>query len=151
MTEIDEMAINNLEKANEAIRDILFMYRELTNYAGLFDDFGSEDGVFDPEHYINYVDTSECLSEEDLDLLHHGSAIKIICGVLQSWSQGGYPERASYYTILAQKLLDNKQLDHIDELRNMLALCLESETKFNQYRKNIYHNYVIGYFKKLCN
>ena len=48
--------------------ETFFLCRELIDYAGLFDDFGCEDGVFDPEYYINYVDTSDCLAEEDLDL-----------------------------------------------------------------------------------
>ena len=126
------------------------MYKELINYSGLFDDFGTEDWQFDPAVYIDYKDVTACFSEVDLSLLYEGSAIKIICGVLQCWGQGGYPEKESYYTVMANELLAKNRLDHIPELRESLRVCLESESQFNKFRESIYENYVIGYLKTLC-
>ncbi len=137
------------KKANEAIRDILFMYRELINYSGLFDDFGTEDGLFNPSIYVDCSTKELSIHEDDAKLLHEGSAIKLICSVFQAWGQEGYPERDCQSVIVAKNLLEKGRLKHIPELEGVLKISLVSYDKANEFSNEIYKKYVLGYFKKL--
>src|SRR5947209_1414312 len=84
------MEFDDYFAAQRAIRDILFMYRFLAGYRGLYCDFGWEDGEFDPLAYIDTADHPN-LDPDDVRLLREGSAIKVLCYVLQAYGQGGYP------------------------------------------------------------
>lgn len=138
-------------KANEAIKDILFMYRELVNYSDLFDDFGIEDGSFEPSIYVDCNAEELGINQDDVKLLHEGAAIKLICSVFQAWGQGDYPNSEPHSVMIAKKLLEKERLKHIPELEHVLKTVLISSDKARESSKEIYKNYVLGYFKKLAN
>ena len=82
------MKENQFEKnqsALNAIKDILFMYKTLVDYSGLFDDFGYEDGTFDPFVFVNCKQNEYGIDGDEQRLLNEGSAIKLICKVYQAW------------------------------------------------------------------
>lgn len=144
MSEIDkyEVAIN-------AIKDILYMYKVLSDYSGLYDDFGTEDGQFEPSTFIDCNSADYGIDEEDVKLLHEGSAIKLICSVYQAWSQGGYPEIEPASVALAKSLLNEGKLHHIPDLERVLEIALTSINEAQPYFKVVYEKYVIGYLKSL--
>jgi hypothetical protein len=135
--------------AQRAVRDILYMYRFMTSYRGnLYDDFGFEDGAFDPLTYVDVADDE--LGTDDVRLLREGSAIKVICSVLQHYSQGGYPQYVSPAIERIRAALDAGRFRYIPELEQVIRLGLESEDSINQRAGDIYRKYVKGYLHDLA-
>ena len=149
MTDNIEAGMELYEKALSALRDIMYTYKVMIDYSGFFDDFGSEDGKFDPEEFIDCDPLVLSIDEDEAKLLHEGCAIRIISGVLQDWGQGGHPERECYWVLMAKRVLEKKRLDHIPELREAMELSIESEKRFRDREKALFLKYVIGYFKRL--
>ena len=137
------------DKAIAAVKDVLYMYTVLLNYSGFFDDFGTEDGKFNPYDYIDCNAKTLGIEEDEASLLHEGSAIKIICGILFSWGQGNHPEEETYYVKMYNQLILENRMEHIPKLRDAIQLCIESDDKFWVVSNKLYQNYVVGYFKKL--
>lgn len=137
------------DDAIAAVKDVLYMYTTLLNYEGFFDDFGTEDGKFDPYCYIDCDAKMLGIQEEEAKLLHEGSAIKIICGILFSWGQGNHPDEETYYVTMYNKLMAQQRLEHIPELRDAINLCIESDDKFWVASGALYKKYVVGYFEKM--
>ena len=81
----EEQAFETFLRAERAIKDILFMYYTCVDYSGLFDDFGTEWGEFDPFEYIDFNHESLDGYSLDIKLLNEGSAIKIACEIFQTW------------------------------------------------------------------
>jgi hypothetical protein len=75
------------QRASSAIRDILFLYRELTAYNGYSGDHDT--GTFDPWEFVDSTGEEGWASPDDLNLLHEGSAVAILCWLGDEWSQGG--------------------------------------------------------------
>ena len=150
MVGVSDSDYNKYLKAIDAIKDILYMYRELIGYNGLFDDFGVEDGVFDPTTYIDISPQDVELGDDDIKLLHEGSAIKIICSVLQAWCQGGYPDTVTQYLQDIKKLLGDGRLRHLPELESLLSTAFKSDEDAWDASRPIYEKYVKGYFKTLA-
>ena len=139
------------ENAISAIKDVLYMYTILHHFGGFYDDFGAEDGDFDPYLYID-CDYEELRIEiEEAKLLHEGSAIKIICGILFSWGQGNHPQELTYYVEMYNKLKLEQRMEHIPELRDAIQLAIESDDKFWVQSQSLYKKYVLGYFQSLSN
>ena len=138
------------DEAISAVKDVMYMYTTLVNYSGFFDDFGTEDGKFDPFYYIDCAASNLGIQEEEAKLLHEGSAIKIICGVLLSWGQGNHPEEKTYYVDMFEKLMAARRLEHIPELRDAIELSIKSDSDFWVISGQLYKKYVLGYFRSLC-
>lgn len=151
---MNDLEFEKFEKyrlAQEAIRDILFMYKTLVDYSGLFEDFGAEDGLFDPAIYVDCGAENLGIDESDAKLLHEGSAIKLICAVFQAWGQGGYSsERDTYCTMKAKTLLAQGRLKHIPDLEHVLNTALMSYDEGKKLSNKIYKKYVLAYFEKLA-
>ena len=127
------------------------MYRELVFQSGLYDDFGFEDGQFDPVEFVDIEGECIGMDSDDVVLLHEGAFIKIICNVLQAWSQGGFPQTVTSTIYKYKELLLSERLDHIPELKLFLAKSLNSIDEESAWdgADAIYQKYVVGYFKKL--
>lgn len=50
---MQDTSFENYLKAQSALKDIIFMYKTLIDYSGLFDDLGIESGEFDPFTFID--------------------------------------------------------------------------------------------------
>ena len=147
MTSEEEFYIFNLYE--NAIKDILFMYYTMINYNGFFDDFGTEDGTFDPFYFIDCDTDIIEISNGEKNLLHQGSAIKIICRLLQSWTQGDYPKKQSDFTNKVKELINNKKLDHIPDLKEEIKLLLNNNNGDWKKRNILYQKYVKDFFIQL--
>ena len=132
-------------QAEDAVKDILYMYKTCTEYFGLFDDFGWEDGKFDPFFYVDCPADLAGGEDCELQLLHEGSAIKIACGILQSFGQGG-----DHYPGKAKELIKQNRLSHLPELEEFIKGILESDEKSLSKSPYIYEKYILGYFKRLA-
>lgn len=142
--------LSEYEKAIFAVRDVLYMYKTLINYEGFFDDFGIEDGNFNPFEYINCNPKLLGISAQDASLLHEGSAIKIICHILFLWGQGNHPQESIEFIENTKNLLMLGDANHIPELKQAISLCIESDDKFWLESKWLYEKYVLDFFKSLC-
>ncbi|WP_444924532.1 hypothetical protein ACJJH9_05160 [Microbulbifer sp. DLAB2-AF] len=147
--ELEEQEFEKYCLAEEAIKDILYMYYVCADYRCLFSDFGTEDGKFDPFAYVDC--TAESIGGEGLDinLLHEGAAIKMACYILQAWDQGGYPEVKTDMILNIQECLRQGRLDHLPQLREFIELALKSGVEAEEKSPEIYKEYVAGYFRRL--
>ncbi len=136
--------------AENAIRDILYMYYVCVDYNGLFDDFGTEDGDFDPFYFID-CSVDKVGYELNYKLLHEGSAIKISCQIMQAWGQGGYTGIKSKGLERIKSLVKSERVDHIPELKAFIELALISQEKAEEKSKEIYDKYVLGRYRAIAN
>ena len=135
--------------AISAVKDVLYMYKTLVHYGGFFDDFGEEDGRFDPSFYIDCDPIQLGICAEEAKLLHEGSAIKIICGILFSWGQGNHPEEKTYYVTMFENLMLANRLEHIPMLRDAIALSIKSDREFWIASGKLYKEYVLDFFQSM--
>ncbi|QBY05989.1 hypothetical protein E2K93_17175 [Thalassotalea sp. HSM 43] len=144
----DNEKLRRFLKTEEALKDILYMYYTCFDYSSLFTDMGTEDGNFDPYYFI---DCGECETGYPIDyeLLHHGSAIKISCRILQAWEQGGYKGYNSDGLTAEKELISNGRMDHIPELREYILASLNSHDEGLSQGAAIYKKYVLGFFQGL--
>jgi hypothetical protein len=152
---MDEEHFQRHLKAEDALRDILFMYRECLNYKCLYDDFGTEDGKFDPFFFIDCSEKDAgYMHESDLKLLHEGSAIKLASHALQSMGQGGYPENSYPQIERVRKLFSSKRMAHLPEFERFFELYLHptGETWMEELDKismELYNQFIYEYFQSL--
>jgi len=145
----DEGEFESYQKSQEAVRDILYMYRELLmRGCGLYDDFGWEDGSFDPLSYIDISD-DEGFDSNTLRLLREGSAIKILCEMLLYWGQGGYPEHKSYFMESIMQAYQARRFRLVPELEEAVRLGFGSANDLRFLSPKIWRNYIFAYFDDL--
>jgi len=143
----EEQAFETFLRAERAIKDILFMYYTCVDYSGLFDDFGTEWGEFDPFEYIDFNHESLDGYSLDIKLLNEGSAIKIACEIFQTWGQG---DIQSSHMLDVKKLVSSERLNHLPELKIFLKLALESCSEGKKKSGKIYQKYIVGFFSDLA-
>lgn len=134
--------------AEDAIRDILYMYYVCLEYNCLFDDFGTEDGKFDPYIFIDCT-VNEVGYDIDYKILHEGSAIKLACKVLQAWGQGGYTGIDSKGLEDIKALVKTNRMAHITELKEFIELALVSYERAQEKANEVFTKFVVGYFREL--
>jgi hypothetical protein len=147
--EFDEYDFDEYMASQLAIRDILYMYRELCRYRGLFEDFGWEDGEFDPFKFVDITEESG-LSDDDIRLLREGSAIKILCDVLLGYGQGGYPSHKSEHMQRIEEAFKERRLRFVPELESALGLGLTSAEALYAESNQIFRKFVLGYLSRLA-
>ena len=144
--------------AENAIRDILYLYMTCLNYQYLYDDIGTEDGDFDPFFYIDCSKEDICFSDIDLRLLHEGSAVKLTCDALQSIGQGGYPEtsypKLNRYIKRMKAFVGAGRLKHLPKFEHFFILFLDPtkdgwSDEIGYVARDLYEAYVRGYVQSL--
>jgi hypothetical protein len=114
------------------------MYYTCIGYSGLFDDFGTESGEFDPLGYIDFNHDSLAGYSVDVKLLNEGSAIKLACEILQTRGQG---DMQSSHILNIRKLLKSERMNHMPELKAFIELalhsCSEGNKNLQMFIKNI--------------
>lgn len=141
------------DEAQEAIRDILLLYVDMAeSYAG----FGHAVDCnlrFDPLRFVDAtLDTPPGYAPVvDLDLLHNGAAVAVLCALYDEWCEfetvtgGRYRE-----AILAGRLSATPDIEQV--ARTALdrgAIPLE-DPWFDAVVEPIYRKYVVGYFARLA-
>jgi hypothetical protein len=141
---------DNFLEAHSAIRDILFMYRDLIlSYEG----FGHniEVGTFDP---FTFVDAE--LREKpghtlamDMNLIHQGSAVALLCQLSDAWDDYGNLPYGWDWIEQLYATLEEGRLDHLPLAKAALMAGLESEEELRLLLPNVYNQFVVGYFHRL--
>jgi hypothetical protein len=146
---VDDEDFDRFLSAEEALRDVLFMYKTLTNYGGLYDDFFTEDGQFDPFIFIDCSCEKFSISPSEQVLLQQASAIKLICIVYRAWGQSNYPQEESELVNDINALLSNGRIDHLHIFRKTLELAIKDIGVASKNFDFIYQTFVVGYFQSL--
>jgi hypothetical protein len=74
------------KQAQDAIRDILYLYRDLVAYGGIVGDH--DIGTFDPWLFLRA--DGDFVTEDDVKLLREGAAVAILCDLLDEMEQRGH-------------------------------------------------------------
>jgi hypothetical protein len=126
------------KRAQDAIRDILYLYRELVAYGGISGDH--DIGRFDAWEFLDYRGYA---IHGDLKLLHEGSAVALLCDLLDEMEQrGGSSER--YRDALA-----SGRFDHLPQAKSAIGLGIAGVDELIEASGPVYRDYVIGYLATL--
>jgi hypothetical protein len=134
----------NLEQVHEdqlVIRDILYLYRETTDYTGISGDHTT--GAFDPWRYLACEADDEWRDHDDALLLRQGSAVALLSDLLDTWDAGGPDESW-------RSALEAGRFDHLPEARRAVAAGLETEAAMYPHLAVVYDEYVLAYFEMLA-
>jgi len=150
------ITLGNYQEAHHALRDILYLYVDLAeSYNGF--GHGIDTGTFDPFQFIDAeVDVPpNYASPVDLDLLRHGSAIALLCGLYDLWNElesvnVDLPWVARLRTALAQY-----RFAHSPEIERVMLETFERNLTFDdpwldEQLQPIYEKYVADYFARLA-
>jgi hypothetical protein len=145
---IDE---HNYQLADDAIRDILFMYRDLVlSYRG----FGHNvDRIRYNAFEYSHVEVRERQGETydiDTELLMSGSAIAIICMISDIWDESDPSDlMPCAYFKRVEDQLNNGGFADFPDLQKVLRFGLKDEAAFRALLPQVYEDYVLGYFREL--
>jgi len=149
-----KITTDNVHEAENAIRDILYMYHDLVrSYKG----FGHniDCGKFNPLNYIDAV-----LEEPegykfgiDLELLQNGCAVALLCDLVNMWDEFETSDVQAWPIIGQIKTaIASGRLVHMPELKKAIELGLaNSEEAFREEIIIIYQKHVCGYFNHMKN
>lgn len=145
LREINE---ENYPTALSAIRDILYMYYELAQ-EGWFQ-HNIDTGTFDP---LFFADCWFCESPGggcsiDVDLLHKGSAVAVLCNLSDIWDETGEIPETEFANQVKHALEDDR-FDHLPLAEHTIRLAFQNEEQFRESLAEIYKIYVLEFFIKL--
>ena len=135
--------------AQDAMRDILYMYKTCLEYKCLFEDFGVEDGKFDPFVFVDCDSEMVGGDNSDAMLLREGSTIKIVCAILQAWGQGSYPKTDTMFIKEVNKLLESGRLEKYGDQKKFIELALISYDETVEKSAEVYNTQIVGYFEEM--
>ncbi|MCL2310264.1 MAG: small ribosomal subunit Rsm22 family protein [Proteobacteria bacterium] len=142
---------DTLRYAQDAIRDILYLYVDMVSSYGGFG-HGLETGRFSPFEFIDakVLPPPGYTFELDEALLHAGSAIAILCAVSDCWDE---QESVSFnWPIIkaAREALDAGRFDHLPEIKQAFLLGFGTDlAAFTKQLEVVYQNHVLAYFRSL--
>ena len=146
-----DVSIDTIAKANAAVRDILFLFVDmLESYAGF--GHGLDTGSFWP---FDFLDSRRVLADEDsleinLDLLHSGSGVAVLCAISDSWDECQSANLQLPVLKAADQALASGRFHHIHEIELAVRLGLGSdELAFRRQLPIVHERYVVSYFLKL--
>lgn len=147
--EVSEINSDNYPTAIAAIRDILYMYYDMTKSYGGFG-HNIETGHFDPIFFINsYLHEPPGYSFEiDLEILHKGSAVSLLCELSDQWDDHEEVPSGDL-TEKLQRLLSEDRFRHLPLAEECMALALADEQLFRDKLQEVYLTYVESFFRSL--
>ena len=128
--------------AEAAIRDILFLYRDLTDYEGIVGDHDT--GTFEAWTFLNCSLDEGYGGAETEKLLHQGAAVALLSLMIDWWTQGSGSGIATYRSALEQG-----RFDHVPTARAAVKAGLEGEEAMIPHLDAVYEEYVLAYFAQL--
>lgn len=93
------------QEAEQAIRDILFLYRELTDYLGIVGDHDT--GTFQPWKFVDCSVDDGYGGDEAEKLLHEGAAVALLSEMIDWWTQGSGSNIETYRAAIEQRRFDH--------------------------------------------
>jgi hypothetical protein len=133
------------DEATAAIRDILWLYRDLTQYLGFCGDH--ETGSFRPWRWLE-CELDQWRDEDDVQLLQEGSAVALLCEFTHIlWDGGGAAEVATY-----EGALRTGRFDHLPAARAAVEAGVygTDAAEFHARAEVVYEEYVLGFFARLA-
>ena len=131
------------QEAEQAIRDILFLYRELTDYFGIVGDHDS--GTFKPWTFLD-CSVEDGYGDADTEkLLHEGAAVALLSEMIDWWTQGSGSNIQTY-----RAAVDQGRFDHLPTARTAVVAGLDGEEAMIPHLDAVYEEYVLGYFATLA-
>jgi hypothetical protein len=147
--------METLNKVEESIRHVLFMYRDIIeSYRGFGHGIDTGLGRFDAPALINLPETlspDDPIRPEDLELLRIGAAIALLCDVSDAWDETGHAaEEDGSRLKAARDALRNGKLDAFPDIAKAFELGFgPDETAFREQLAVVYQRHIIGYFAQL--
>jgi hypothetical protein len=143
MTPIHISDAQTSKRAEDAIRDILYLYRELVAYGGVVGDH--DVGAFERWEFLQATTYGGWATDDDMKLLHEGSAVAIICDLIDEMEQrGGDTER-----VRLDHALEGGLFDGLPTAKDALKVGFAKSRELLQASKPVYRDYVIGYLLTL--
>jgi hypothetical protein len=131
-------------EARNAIRDILFLYRDLTDYNGISGDHDT--GTFKPWKFLDCSVDDGYGGPETEKLLHQGAAVALLCEMIDWWMLGSVSD-SDIDTYRAA--MEQGRFDHLPTARVAVAAGLEGEEAMIARLDAVYEEYVLAYFAHL--
>lgn len=133
------------EEAEAAMRDILWLYRDLTAYGGFSGDHPT--GSFHPWKWLSCESTGGWGTEDDARLLREGSAVALLSGLIDTWDQADGEGVDTYKSAVRAG-----RFDHLPTAREAVAAGLAGtdSPEFTERVKVVYDEYVLAFFARLA-
>lgn len=134
---------NDWQEAESAIRDILFLYRDLTDYYGIVGDHDTGS--------VSWWSFLDCTVEEGYGdtnterLLHQGAAVALISELIDWWTQGGGANIDAY-----RAAVDAGRFDHLPAAKDAVVAGLDGEEPMIPFLDRVYEEYALAYFAELA-
>ena len=144
---------NNYQLAYAALRDILYMFVDMVeSYKG----FGHniDTGVFSPLDFIDapIFEPPGVTFGIDVALLQNGSAIALLCELLNAWDETGSWKINSHFLYQIRKANEEHRFSHLPEIQEAFDLGFgDDEAAFLDQLQVVYKKYVCSYFEYLAN
>ena len=130
------------QQAEQAIRDILFLYRDLTDYNGIVGDHDT--GQFKAWRFLDCSVDGGYGGPETEKLLHEGAAVALLSEMIDWWTQGSGSGIETYRAAVEQG-----RFDHLPLARMAVIAGLASEEAMFPHLDAVYEAYVLAYFAQL--
>ena len=142
----------NAADANAAIRDILFLFKELADGSAGFGHAVDHELRFDPLRFVD-AEVDPTFGWRDIDLLRSGSAVAMLCHVYDWWlEESGL---AGPHTAHIQQALDEGRLRRFPDIEAVLREAFRRgdipirDPWFDEAVVPVYRNHVLAYFRRL--
>jgi hypothetical protein len=132
-------------EAEAAMRDILWLYLDLTGHEGFSGDHVT--GEFDPWMWLRCTFEGGWGEEHEVRLLQEGSAVELISRLIDVWQQANGDGVARFDAALRAG-----RFDHLPAARKAIedGLAGTDELRFDRSAVAVYEEYVIGLFARLA-
>lgn len=130
-----------MQEAYGAIRDILYLYWELTDYKGISGDHDT--GTFQPWRFVDCSLDDGYGGPEVETLLRQGAAVALISEMIDWWEQGSGSGIETY-----RSAAEHGRLEHVPTARRAIVAGLNSEEAMLPFLDAVYEEYVLAAFDK---
>ncbi len=131
----------DMQEAHDAIRDILYLYWELTDYNGIVGDHDT--GTFQPWRFVDCSLDDGYGGPEVEALLRQGAAVALISEMIDWWTQASGSGIETYRSAVEQG-----RLEHVPTARDAIVAGLDGEEAMLPYLDAVYEEYVLAAFGK---
>ncbi len=132
----------DMQEAQDAIRDILYLYYQLTDYNGIVGDHDT--GSFKPWRFVDCVLDGGYGGPDVEKLLRQGAAVALLSEMIDWWTQGSGSGIDTY-----RAAVDQGRFDHVPTARRAIVAGLEGEEAMIPHLDAVYEEYVLAHFAML--
>lgn len=133
---------DNWLEAEAAIRDILFLYRDLTDYEGFSGDHNT--GWFNAWVFLDCSFEAGWGDADTKRLLQEGAAVALLSDMIDWWTQADGANIDTY-----RAAVEAGRFDHLPLARGAAAAGLDGEEAMDPFLDAVYEEYVLAFFERL--